>query len=78
MNEIIVNTAFSLSKKYLISNGVIDSLNISMHSLMGHAKDKFIDLVLSDLKDSHNNFQVILTIKKLDDCEEDELEELDK
>ncbi len=66
MKEVIANTAISLSKKELVTNGVLGCVEASVVALMRHLGDKFVDMILEDLKEE-NTYQFVLTIKPLED-----------
>lgn len=65
MNEVSTNIAMNLSKRAMIDLSMSDTLLSNCHELSFSIKEQFLDLLLSDLKDEDNQFQVILTIKKL-------------
>jgi hypothetical protein len=77
MDEIVVNTAFTFSKKEVLKFGLQKALEPSIHSLMHKAEDKLVDLVSGQLQDDGNCYQFVLTVKKIDsdpelDAEKDE------
>lgn len=66
MDEIVVNTAFTFSKKEVLLFGLQRALEPSIRSLMNKAEEKYIDLVASKLQDDGNCYQFVLTIKKIE------------
>lgn len=67
MKEVVYNTAIKFTKKELIMCGIGECIQASVSALLNNARSQFADLILQDLKDENNNFQFVLTIKRLDE-----------
>lgn len=69
--EIVNNCAITISKKELLGYGIEITFEAAINSLIKSSMSDFIDLIAQDLKDTGNDYQFILTIKKLESDQKD-------
>lgn len=67
MKEIVYSTAVTFSEKELIINGLEHCIEASLQALTHAATDKFVNLVIKNLKEEDNRYQFTLKIKSLDE-----------
>ncbi len=65
MDEIVVNTAFSFTKKDIVRCGLKTIIDASVASLLNQFEGKFVDMLCERLQDEDNAYQIIFTIKPL-------------
>ncbi len=66
MDEVVVNSVFTFSKKEVLKFGLQKALEPSIRSLMNKSEDQLVDLVAGQLQDEGNCYQFVLTVKKID------------
>jgi hypothetical protein len=69
MREVTSSTAFTVSKRELLTNGIAYITFPAINALKDKIEKDLVNMIFSDLKDVDNNFQFILTIKKLENSE---------
>lgn len=64
--ELNFNTSFSMSKKEFYTHGLKPVIEASLNQLFNVSLDNFISMVNENLKDEGNQYQFVLTIRKID------------
>ena len=66
MNEVNANICFSMSKRSLLDLSMGETLTSSCVELGYTIKEQFIDMLIANLKDEENAYQITLNVKPLD------------
>ena len=69
MRELTANTTFTFSKRDLITDGIYELFHPALNNLKNKLAKDLVNLIIADLRDVDNNFQFILTVKKLENNE---------
>lgn len=69
MKECTANTAFTITKRELVIEGINPSVEASFFALKNKIGKDLVNMLMADLRDVDNNLQFTLTIKKLENSE---------
>lgn len=58
--------AFAIKHRDLLKNGIDYIMQPAIHNLVRSIQPSLLDLIMGNLTDDNNEYQVILTVKKLD------------
>lgn len=73
ISEANSSSVFTFSRKDVLKHGLRRALEPSVESLMHNIEESFVDLVDENLQEENNQYQFVLTVKKFEAPEEDEL-----
>ena len=76
ISEATSSTVFGFSRKDVLKYGLRQALVPSIEALKNHIEDNFVDFVDANLQEEDNQYQFILTIKKIEVSEDEEAEEI--